>query len=142
MAVFLVFIQFVSLILLALSAPLLPQSYLSLILYMLSSVVGMFALQAMRRSKLRVSPKVHPDARLVTSGIYRFIRHPMYLAVLFLATAMLTNQYTPLRIGIVIVLFIDLIVKMIYEEHLLERKFGQTFTEYRKGTKYLIPYIF
>ena len=142
MAVLLVFIQFVSLTLLALSAPILPKSYLSLGLYMAAAVVGMFALQAMRRSKLRISPKVDPNAKLVTNGIYRFIRHPMYLAVLLLGGAMLVNQYTPLRVGIAVTLLLDLMIKMIYEERLLQKKFGEKYSEYLRQTKRLIPFIF
>ncbi len=142
MAVLLVFIQFISLSLLALSGPILPESYLSLSLYMAAAVAGMFALQAMRRSKLRISPNVHPEAKLVTNGIYRFIRHPMYLAVLLGAVGMLVNQYTPLRIGITVTLLVDLIIKMIYEERLLQKKFGEEYREYRKKTKRLIPFIF
>jgi len=142
MAAFLVFIQFISLVLLSLSAPILPESYLALTLYMASAVVGMFAFQAMRRSKLRISPKVHPEAKLVTNGIYRFIRHPMYLAVILGAGAMLVNQFTPIRIGIMSTLLVDLVIKMIYEESMLQKKFGELYTEYQKRSKRLIPYIF
>ena len=142
MAVLLVFIQFTSLALLALSAPILPESYLSLILYMAAAVVGMFAFQAMRRSKLRISPNVHPEAKLVTNGIYRFIRHPMYLAVILGAAAMLVNQYTPLRIGIAVMLVVDLMIKMLYEERLLQKKFGEQYKEYKKKSKRLIQFVF
>ncbi len=142
MAVLLVIVQFVSLVLLALSARILPESYLSLVLYMASAVTGMFALQAMRRSKLRISPKVHPEAKLVTNGIYRFIRHPMYLSVILMGAGMLVNQYTPLRIGIFMTLVTDLLIKMMYEERMLRKRFGDDYVEYKKHTKRLIPFVF
>lgn len=140
MAQLYVFIQFTSLILLILSGPFLPENLLSLVLYIFAGVVGSFALAAMRRSKIRVSPKVHPEAKLITTGIYRFIRHPMYLAVLLAGIGMLLNQITLFRIVLLLVLAVDLLFKMRFEERMLAQAFP-SYPSYRLSSKRLIPYV-
>lgn len=141
MAQIYVIVQFTSLILLVLSGPFLPESIATLVLYILSGIVGAFALASMRRSKLRVSPRVHPEATLITTGIYRFIRHPMYLAVILGALGMLVNQVTLLRGAIFLILIVDLVLKLMYEETILQKKFGAQYVNYVQNSKVLIPYL-
>lgn len=40
--------------------------------------IGFLAIITMKLNNLRVLPIPKPDAELITSGIYSYIRHPMY----------------------------------------------------------------
>lgn len=46
------------------------------------AALGAWALAANRWGNFNIRPEPHPEGVLVTAGPYRFIRHPMYAAVL------------------------------------------------------------
>jgi protein-S-isoprenylcysteine O-methyltransferase Ste14 len=86
---------------------------------------------------------VEDDHQLVTSGIYKYIRHPIYLGSITLFTS----------IGIAVgSLFVTLVVFLCWllmlkdridlEERLLTEKFGEEYSEYKKRTKKLIPFLY
>jgi protein-S-isoprenylcysteine O-methyltransferase Ste14 len=82
------------------------------------------------------------DQDLVTSGPYRFIRHPIYtsLALMILGTDLC---YGSLFISIVFVgAAITFILRTKKEEEIMIRLFGQKYIDYMKRTKALIPWIY
>ena len=79
---------------------------------------------------------------LVRSGPYRWVRHPIYTAMLgmFMGTAIASGQYHAL-LGIVI-LFIAYIRKTRLEEEILSRTFPTDYEAYRRSTWRLVPPVF
>lgn len=79
---------------------------------------------------------------LVTTGAYRYIRHPMYAALLFLAWgAFLKNiswQSTALMVGATIALLLT----ALRDEAECGKHFGATYLEYMKTTKRFVPFVF
>jgi len=79
---------------------------------------------------------------LVTSGIYKIIRHPGYLSdfMIFIGIALaLGNLILVITIP---VLFIPAYIYRIHvEEKMLVEVFGERYVEYRKTSKKLIPFI-
>ena len=86
--------------------------------------------------------RILPEHKLITSGPYHLIRHPVYLgAILFgLSIPMISNSLY----GFVIMLIpIPILLRRIgIEEKVLVSKFGQEYLEYARKTKKLIPYIY
>jgi protein-S-isoprenylcysteine O-methyltransferase Ste14 len=80
------------------------------------------------------------DPELVTSGPYRFVRHPIYsgLLIAMLGTALVNNL-----LGLIVVA--ALIAYFYYcgtvEERNLTATFPQAYPEYRNRTKMLIPFL-
>ncbi len=103
--------------------------------------LGVWAVAVMRWHNLSISPLVKRDARLVTTGPYAMIRHPMYAAVLLTLWPLIIDRYSPFRLTAGLVLTVDLLVKMGYEERLLKRHFPE-YASYMKTTKRLLPFIF
>lgn len=93
-------------------------STISLFLYSVATLIMFFAFMALRPS-LRVSPIPRSGAPLIDRGIYRWLRHPMYLAVLLFGAGMAIRDLSYLSIGFWTLLFIVLVIKAGYEDALL-----------------------
>ena len=79
--------------------------------------------------------------KVITTGVYSFVRHPMYFAatMLFMGTPMLLGSMYGLLVGILLVLL--LAIRSVGEEKLLEKEL-EGYTDYKKKVKYrLVPFI-
>ena len=109
-------------------------------LFLAAFVLLLWAVFAMRKSKLRILPQPAAKAVLITSGPYRVIRHPMYTALMIGALALLIMYSTLWRVLTVVILIVTLLVKLTLEEKMLTEKFPQ-YQAYKKKTYRLIPFI-
>ena len=115
--------------------------YVPLLIIQIAGVMlGIWAIVIMGRKNTNITPLVKQDALLVTNGPYAFIRHPMYSAVLLTIWPLIIDQYSLLRLTAGLILTIDLIIKMLYEESLLRKHFAG-YEIYMRETKRLIPFI-
>ncbi len=86
---------------------------------------------------LRQMIEEEKQATLITSGFYRFVRHPLYLfGLLFL---WLTPVMTVNSLVVYISLTIYLIVGAYFEERKLSREFGARYVEYKSHTPMIVP---
>jgi len=107
----------------------------------LGGVIGLLSIVTMKLNNLRVQPIPKPDAELITSGIYNYIRHPMYSSVLLLMFPFILQTPDQISLSLYFLLISTLIIKLHYEERLLEQKFP-SYSNYMKRTYRLIPFIF
>jgi protein-S-isoprenylcysteine O-methyltransferase Ste14 len=117
-----------------------PLTLFPVILITSGIAIGLWAILTMRFGNFTVNPIPKDEAKLVTSGPYGFIRHPMYAAVLIAMLGIAINISSWLGFGIWIVLLIDLLIKIRFEEKLLLGKFSE-YEEYMKRTKRIFPWI-
>ena len=103
--------------------------------------IGLWALQAMTMKNLHVFPEVHGKSFLVTHGPYRFIRHPMYTALLLCTLAMVLDEFSMMRGIVWLLLAINLVAKLTYEERLLAQHYPE-YESYQRQTSRLVPFIF
>ena len=93
-------------------------SIVATLIYIVATLILFFAFLALRPS-LRVSPIPKNGAPLITSGIYKYFRHPMYLAVLLYGAGMTLNNFNVITISIWLFLLVTLIIKANFEDSLL-----------------------
>ena len=137
----LVAIQFACLIAIVLTGPLLARHSVLLVLETAAVLIGVWAILTVRIGNVNVLPDPRQDAVLVQSGPYRWIRHPMYTALLLGTLALVLDSPSVLRWSLWIVLLIDLVIKLHYEERMLCEHFGG-YDTYMAGSKRLIPYLY
>ena len=81
----------------------------------------------------RVVPSPHADATLVRTGIYRWLRHPMYVAVLLVLAAAACSRPSAWVLLIVGLNFVLYLGKARYEESVLMDHY-EGYADYREGT--------
>ena len=104
--------------------------YLGLAMTFLGFLLGIGAFLEFRKARTTLDP--HGSAKhLVTSGIYRFTRNPIYLGFLLMIIGLPLNS--GLYWGLVMAPFYVLTMNRLIiqrEEAYLERKFGKEYTSY------------
>ena len=80
------------------------------------------------------------EPELVTSGPYRFVRHPIYSGLLLalLGTALATNLYWLIGLGVMGAYFI---YSATVEERLMTSSFPTQYPSYKARTKMLVPFV-
>jgi len=106
-----------------------------------SGIVGLSALWANRPGNFNIHPHPHPDGEFVRHGPYRWVRHPMYSAVLLFGLACLLADPSLQALLYLISLTLVLFGKVLIEERLMAIK-HDGYTSYTQATKRLIPWIF
>lgn len=80
--------------------------------------------------------------RLVTDGAYRYIRHPLYSSLLFLAWGIFFKLPSILGIGLALLITLFLFLTARSEEAENIRFFGEAYREYMQRTKMFVPFVF
>ena len=85
---------------------------------------------------------IEKTTELVTTGVYRFIRHPFYSSLLFLAWGIAFKNLSWLSILLVIFASAFLYLTARKEEQENLQYFGDAYRVYMHSTKMFIPYLF
>ena len=82
-----------------------------------------------------------PPTTVVSSGAFRYVRHPLYLGSILIYSGLTVSTASLFCLGllVVIVVFYNYIAG--YEEKLLEAKFGEAYGAYQKITGKWIPHF-
>ncbi len=90
-----------------------------------------------------LTPLPHPkdDATLVTGGLYRLVRHPIYFGVLLLAFGWALFVQGWLTLGYAALLFVFFDIKSRKEEAWLTARFPE-YAAYRRRVRKLVPFIY
>jgi protein-S-isoprenylcysteine O-methyltransferase Ste14 len=119
------------LFLLCLGVPWAVRAGLGGLAVVLAAVFGLGGERALHGAGTNVRPD-RPTTAVVTSGIYRFTRNPLYLALLsvYTAVAVFVDSLWPFALWVVL---LPVLVKGIVEreERYLERKFGEPYRIYK-----------
>jgi protein-S-isoprenylcysteine O-methyltransferase Ste14 len=133
-------VQFLSMGLIVFTGSIIPAG-IYLFLLLAGIILVAWAIKTMKPGNFNVVPDLKENSKLVTKGPYRYIRHPMYSAVLVTMLSLVLNDFSVYRLMLWLILFVDLFLKLSYEEEILKDNFFE-YPEYIKQTKRLIPFLF
>jgi protein-S-isoprenylcysteine O-methyltransferase Ste14 len=98
-------------------------------------VAGVALIIAGRRAMLTAETNINPfkpTTSIVSTGPFRFTRNPLYLAMtlIYLGLTLVANTWWcfPLLIPVLVLIHFGVVAR---EERYLERKFGESYREYR-----------
>lgn len=113
---------------------------LAVLVFAVGVIVGLWALTHNRLGNFNIEPELRENCRLVTTGIYGWIRHPMYTSVtlMMLGVALMDPRAVQWLLWLFLVNILLLKAK---REESLWLSYDQCYLEYREKTKYFIPYI-
>lgn len=112
-----------------------PWVVIGLLLLLVGGILNIIADQTFKKHDTTVKPKGE-TSKLVTEGVYKARRHPMYLGmtVMLLGFAVLLGTLTPFLVVLIFLIFMD-VVYIRFEEKKLEATFGDMWKEYRERTR-------
>jgi protein-S-isoprenylcysteine O-methyltransferase Ste14 len=85
---------------------------------------------------------IQPGHALVTSGIYRVIRHPSYLGLLINSLGWALAFRSGVGVLLTVITLVPILARIRAEEALLCSQFGAEYDAYRSRTSRLVPGIF
>jgi len=78
----------------------------------------------------------------VTTGFYRFIRHPSYLGALLGTVGWVLVFRSGIGLLLTVLLIAMLVIVIRAEESLLLSEFGEEYAAYQRRTWLLLPFLF
>lgn len=136
----LVTIQFGCLFLLAITTHWLAMVWWVFLLLAISAALAFWAMASMKLGNFNVVPTPVANGVMVSRGPYKVIRHPMYSSILIFALAIVSGEFSYVKLIISLVLLAGLVVKMLYEEELLCRQYPD-YKGYMDKTKRMVPFV-
>ena len=133
-------VQFFCISAIMLTGEIFPSDIIKTILLIITAVPGLIAMYSFR-FRFNIFAEIPESHKLNTSGIYKYVRHPMYTSVILMTLLWVWNDFSLMRFIIWIILLIDMIFKLKLEERLLTVAYPE-YEEYIKKTKMFIPYLY
>ena len=137
----LVTLQIAAILAILFSAPMLCDNLCLLAVEIFGLLLGVSAIYTMRVGNFNMTPIPKQTGILRTTGVFKFIRHPMYLANLIALLPLVIEYYTSTRLVIYIDLWIVLLFKLNIEEGMLMIQFPE-YEDYKKTSWKLIPFVY
>ncbi len=112
-----------------------------LVLCLLGAVLGVLTLCFNKIGNFSVYPEIKHQARLITIGPYKYIRHPMYTSLIIMMCGIALYNYHGLNAVGVLLVVVAVINKANMEEKLLLMRFPD-YANYQKISHRFLPYLY
>ena len=116
-------------------------AYVPLYIRLAILVVAFITALYLFRSGHVVVDREHKPDKVVTSGAFKHIRHPLYLASILAYFGLAISTLSLLSLALFAGIFIFYNYLATYEEKLLEEKFGEEYIKYKQKTGKWVPRI-
>jgi len=120
-------------------------SWIFLIIGAYLVIVGVILIKKRGKPSKRNDEKLfqfEQTSELIDTGIFRYIRHPMYSSLLFLSWGIFFKNVNIESLIVSVFSSVFLYLTALYDEKECIKYFGGKYTEYMKRSKRFIPYLF
>ena len=120
-----------------------PFSFLQIIswILMLASIYVVVSGYLLLKRKGKPTRNFENTSLLVKSGIYGYIRHPLYLSIFLLGTGIVLKDPAPFQVVLGFINLVAVYITARIEENEMIAKFGGEYKSYMTETKMFIPYL-
>lgn len=136
----LVALQFIIILLLMMRGTSVFFQIIPLCIFISGLALGLYALFYNQPTNINIIPDIKDNAVLITTGAYRYIRHPMYFAVIVMMLGVVLSNFNFMSLFLYILLIVVLFLKAKKEEILWMEK-SEEYRRYMKRSKRIIPFI-
>jgi len=110
------------------------------VVFLLGVTVGIWAITHNQLGNFNIEPELKENCQLITTGIYRWIRHPMYASVTLMMLGV-TLMDPKAAMWLLWLFLINVLLLKAQREESLWLSHDPCYLAYRENTKYFIPYI-
>ena len=120
-----------------------PFSFFQIVSWILLSLSAYFAIAGFLLLKKlgKSGGNFENTTILVKSGLYSYIRHPLYFSLFLLGTGVVFKNPEFLQMILGIINFVAIYFTARIEEKEMISKFGNDYSEYMKETKMFVPFV-
>ena len=116
-------------------------SWLGMLVLLGGVLFGLWTIQHNRLGNFNIRPELKDGCALITTGPYRFVRHPMYTSVLFMSLGLAISTPIYLEWSSFLLLGLVLALKALREERLWCEE-NAAYHDYMMQSKRFIPFIY
>ena len=109
-------------------------NFLGILIIIIAFIIMLVSIKDLGRN-LSPFPRPIHKSNLVTTGIYRFTRHPMYYSLIFISFGIFITRLSLYYLFLVIILGLIIKFKIALEEQYLNKKF-KNYLFYKNEVKY------
>jgi protein-S-isoprenylcysteine O-methyltransferase Ste14 len=113
-------------------------SWVILAISLVLALHGFYLLKALGKPE----GKFENTSQLVVTGVYRYIRHPLYASLFWLGLGVFLKGPDIVNVGPFLVMTTALVPTARMEENEMIAKFGDEYRSYMKKTKLFVPFVF
>ncbi|WP_041959694.1 methyltransferase family protein [Sulfurospirillum arsenophilum] len=117
-----------------------PTTIFALLIFILGCGFGLYTVKHNPLGNFNITPEIKENASLITTGAYRYIRHPMYFSVLVMMLGIVLSKPTILSLFIYVLLVVTLFLKA-QKEEMLWMVQSNEYKSYMQQTKRIIPFV-
>jgi protein-S-isoprenylcysteine O-methyltransferase Ste14 len=111
--------------------------YIRLVILVLSLMTAAFLFKS---GHVVVSHEHRPDD-VVSTGAFRYVRHPLYLGCILFYLGLTVSTVSLFSLALLVLIFVFYNYIAGYEEKLLVQRFGERYSSYKKSTGKWVPRI-
>ena len=110
------------------------------VLPLTATMIALWIFTHNRVGNFNITPEIRKNAKLIVTGPYRFVRHPMYSSLILFMVGVVLHWFSFLNVVFFIIMTIALSFKAFREEKLWHVN-DDSYADYKKRTTMIIPYI-
>jgi protein-S-isoprenylcysteine O-methyltransferase Ste14 len=131
-------------VLLVFSLPLTSLATNTLLGSVITSIGFILIILAFRAFNLRefLGFQAETQSELVVSGMYRFVRHPLYFGTMIFIAGLYLLLPSDIMLSVLVISYVYIWIGSRLEERKLRALFGESYKAYSQKVKSLIPYVY